>query len=99
MHAPYLPGRNLIYEKRVTNSRQPVLLQSVTEPGPLLPGWKRDWIMRLFFLLAVCTSMLFSTGCAVHRVKGEVAGVEVEARTADANGRFCPPGQAKKDNC
>lgn len=71
--------------------------------------------MRICVLLAAFSSIFLSSGCAVHQVKGEVAGVEVEARTANANGsgefcppghakhgecsEFCPPGQAKKGNC
>lgn len=55
------------------------------------------------FLLVVTTAVfsLLSAGCELHQVKGEVAGVEVEAKTADANnkGDFCPPGQAKKGRC
>ena len=55
--------------------------------------------MRLLILLAVVTVAFFASGCELHQVKGEVAGVEVEAKTADAHGNFCPPGQAKKGNC
>jgi len=55
--------------------------------------------MRLSILLAAFSGMLFLSGCTLHQVKGEVAGVEVEAKTADAGGNFCPPGQAKKGNC
>jgi hypothetical protein len=55
--------------------------------------------MRSLILLAVITGTLFSGGCALHQVKGEVAGVEVEAKIAGTHGNFCPPGQAKKGNC
>ncbi len=55
--------------------------------------------MRLFILLAIAAGIFFSGGCALHQVKGEVAGVELEAKTADAHGDFCPPGQGKKGNC
>jgi len=55
--------------------------------------------MRLLILLTVAAGIFFSGGCALHQVKGEVAGVEVEARITDAHGHFCPPGQAKKGNC
>jgi hypothetical protein len=55
--------------------------------------------MRLLTLLAVFSGILFSSGCALHQVKGEVAGVEIEAKTAKAVGNFCPPGQAMKGNC
>ena len=52
--------------------------------------------------------VLFMSGCAVHKVAGEVAGVDVEASTKDgrhdggsksSGGSFCPPGQAKKGAC
>lgn len=45
--------------------------------------------------------VLLTTGCELHQVKGEVAGVEVEAKAKAANGsgEFCPPGQARKGNC
>ena len=55
--------------------------------------------MRLMILLAAFSGLLFSSGCALHQVKGEVAGVEIEAKTTVAGGNFCPPGQAKKGNC
>ena len=52
--------------------------------------------------------MLLVSGCAVHKVAGEVAGVDVEASTKEgrhdggsksSGGSFCPPGQAKKGAC
>lgn len=57
--------------------------------------------MRSVTLLSVLSFMLLTSGCSLHEVKGEVAGVEVEAKTASASssGEFCPPGQAKKGNC
>jgi hypothetical protein len=55
--------------------------------------------MRLLILLSAFSGMLFSSGCTLHQVKGEVAGVEIEAKTAKTGGNFCPPGQAKKGNC
>ena len=56
--------------------------------------------MRLMYL-AVLIGSILSGGCELHQVKGEVAGVEVEATTADnkGDGNFCPPGQAKKGRC
>jgi hypothetical protein len=57
------------------------------------------FIILLLILLASYSGMLFSSSCALHQVKGEVAGVEIEAKTANAGGDFCPPGQAKKGNC
>jgi hypothetical protein len=50
----------------------------------------------MFFLTGI---LLLTAGCELHQVKGEVGGVEVEARTSGGGGDFCPPGQAKKDNC
>lgn len=54
-------------------------------------------------------SILFTTGCSVHKVAGEIAGVDVEASRGDkgdshhahnsSKGGFCPPGQRKKGNC
>lgn len=60
--------------------------------------------MRIFVLLTTFSCLLLSSGCALHQVKGEVAGVEVEAKTTEAktahtHGEFCPPGQAKKGYC
>lgn len=61
----------------------------------------------LFVILAA----LVLSGCSVHRVAGEIGGVDVEAsrsgdhdyhRKHDYDGGhngFCPPGQAKKGNC
>ena len=51
-------------------------------------------IFTVFLLNAFCIS-----GCELHQVKGQVAGVEVEAKTKEGTGSFCPPGQAKKGNC
>ncbi|MBM6552049.1 hypothetical protein [Marinomonas ostreistagni] len=58
-------------------------------------------------MMAVALMALTLTGCSVHRVAGEVAGVDVEAsrdghrdgKHHDGGGDFCPPGQAKKGNC
>jgi hypothetical protein len=80
------------------------LIQSSLETGFVVAGPQEVWIMRIFVLLAAVSGILFSSGCELHKVKGEVAGVEVEAKTANAkgdfpNGDFCPPGQAKKGNC
>ncbi|EPH33061.1 hypothetical protein [Acinetobacter gyllenbergii] len=40
------------------------------------------------------------TACAVHTREGSIV-VDPEGRLNDGhgNGRFCPPGQAKKGNC
>ncbi len=53
--------------------------------------------------------MLLSTlvGCQLTHVEGEIDDVKVKVSTKDhdnekdheGNGKFCPPGQAKKGNC
>lgn len=58
--------------------------------------------MRLMFMSILVVGSMMTTGCALHGVDGEIAGVDVEARTDkghDRDGDFCPPGQAKKGNC
>ncbi|MCR9314434.1 hypothetical protein [Vibrio alginolyticus] len=49
------------------------------------------------------TLLLTLTGCQLTNVEGEVDDVKVRVSTNDddhrGNGNFCPPGQAKKDNC
>ena len=57
--------------------------------------------MRILIAARILLSLLTVTACELHQVKGEVGGVEVEAKTKDGNGDgdFCPPGQAKKGNC
>ena len=55
--------------------------------------------MRLIMILMLIGSLILVNGCELHQVKGEVAGVEVEASTKGGGGDFCPPGQAKKGNC
>jgi hypothetical protein len=55
--------------------------------------------MRLLISMAFVVSIFCASGCELNQVKGEVAGVEVEAKTKDSNADFCPPGQAKKGNC
>ena len=90
----------------ISNLQEPCHIVGLASPdtvilktGPLTVGPREVWIMRLLIQLAVFSGMLFLSGCALHQVKGEVAGVEIEAKTADAGGDFCPPGQAKKGNC
>ena len=60
--------------------------------------------------LMVVLAAIVLSGCSVHRVAGEIGGVDVEAsrsgdrdynRKHDYDGNhqgFCPPGQAKKGN-
>ena len=55
--------------------------------------------MRLLMALALVGTLILAAGCELHQVKGEVAGVEMEASVKDGGGDFCPPGQAKKGNC
>jgi hypothetical protein len=55
--------------------------------------------MRLLKSIAFIITILFTSGCELHQIRGEIAGVEVEAETQDGNRGFCPPGQAKKGNC
>ncbi len=55
--------------------------------------------MRVLIVLLLTGSLAFVVGCELHQVKGEVAGVELEASTTSNGGDFCPPGQAKKGNC
>ena len=55
--------------------------------------------MRLLLSMLCTMTLLFVSGCELHQVKGEVAGVEVEAKVQDGDRDFCPPGQAKKGNC
>ncbi|EPN4798315.1 hypothetical protein [Vibrio alginolyticus] len=47
--------------------------------------------------------LLTLAGCQLTNVEGEVDDVKVRVSTNDddhrGNGNFCPPGQAKKDNC
>lgn len=62
-------------------------------------------------ILVVALAVLIVSGCSVHRVAGEIGGVDVEAsRSGDHDNKhkhdydgdkkgFCPPGQAKKGNC
>ncbi|MEH0717199.1 hypothetical protein H4F24_06335 [Vibrio alginolyticus] len=49
------------------------------------------------------TLLLTLSGCQLTNVEGEVDDVKVRVSTNDddhrGNGNFCPPGQAKKDNC
>lgn len=61
--------------------------------------------MKVMNIFLVMLTFLFLSGCELHQVKGEVGGVEVEAQTKESKtvseneGKFCPPGQAKKGNC
>lgn len=58
-----------------------------------------EMLMDLIKLLILIATLIVGTGCELHQVKGEVAGVEVQASTKGSSGDFCPPGQARKDRC
>ena len=55
--------------------------------------------MRQILMFMLLGASILATGCELHQVKGEVAGVEIEASTKESGTGFCPPGQAKKGNC
>lgn len=56
--------------------------------------------MRTLISLVIISLTLSIAGCKLLQVKGEVGGVEIEAKTeGNKEGKFCPPGQAKKGNC
>ena len=55
--------------------------------------------MNMFRLMSVLVLISTLAGCQLYQVKGEVAGVEVEAKTDEGAGEHCPPGQAKKGRC
>ncbi len=55
--------------------------------------------MQKIVLIVLMATSILATGCELHQVKGEVAGVEVEASAKKGSTEFCPPGQAKKGNC
>lgn len=52
----------------------------------------------LIVLFALAASL---TGCAVYTPAGSVVvdPGHGDARSSNGNGKFCPPGQAKKGNC
>ncbi|HEX5739895.1 MAG TPA: hypothetical protein VFY22_15385 [Hydrogenophaga sp.] len=50
---------------------------------------------KLIALLFVAASL---TGCAVYTPSGAVV-VDPGHSHGKSNGKFCPPGQAKKGNC
>ncbi|MDD1794634.1 hypothetical protein LRP50_15985 [Enterovibrio sp. ZSDZ42] len=65
--------------------------------------------MKLITLLLVV--LFVSTGCRLTSVEGETNDVEIKVKSKDHNdddkdysgdksdGKFCPPGQAKKGRC
>ncbi|EPF70808.1 hypothetical protein GCM10025882_26940 [Acinetobacter gyllenbergii] len=61
--------------------------------------------MKNILLVMIALSSMSLTACAVHTKEGSVV-VDPGGRLIDGryyegqgNGRFCPPGQAKKGNC
>ncbi|MGN5762720.1 hypothetical protein ACNQO6_00010 [Acinetobacter calcoaceticus] len=61
--------------------------------------------MKKLLLIVAVMSGVSLTACAVHTPEGSVV-VDPGGRLIDGryyeghgNGRFCPPGQAKKGNC
>lgn len=54
-------------------------------------------------LIVVLGTLFILSGCQLTRVEGELHNVDVKVGTKDDgrnnNGKFCPPGQAKKGNC
>ncbi|MFD1383452.1 hypothetical protein ACFQ45_08750 [Rhodanobacter aciditrophus] len=70
----------------------------------------RLFTVRTPLMSAMMVSVLLLSGCSVHKVAGEIAGVDVEASRGDkdndhhahsssGNGGFCPPGHRKKGSC
>ena len=58
------------------------------------------FILSLVLMLIIALSF---SACSLSQVKGEIGGVEVDVKAKDGksnnNGKFCPPGQAKKGRC
>ncbi|MEZ5703424.1 MAG: hypothetical protein R3E42_17930 [Burkholderiaceae bacterium] len=52
--------------------------------------------MKTLLVAFVLASSL--VGCAVHTPSGSVV-VDPAGRHGSGDGKFCPPGQAKKGNC
>ncbi|KFE29370.1 hypothetical protein DN31_3921 [Vibrio mimicus] len=53
------------------------------------------------FIVVLCSFSLLA-GCQLTRVEGKIDDVDVKVGTnesSNSNGKFCPPGQAKKGNC
>jgi len=58
--------------------------------------------MKMFVIMLF--SIFLLSGCQLTRVEGKIDDVDVKVRTNDgdhshSDGKFCPPGQAKKGNC
>lgn len=55
-------------------------------------------------LLLLASVAIFLSGCQLTRVEGKVDDVDVKVSTnggkeVKPEGKFCPPGQAKKNRC
>lgn len=61
---------------------------------------KRSSIMKSILIALMIFGSFSLTACAVHTPEGSIV-VDPDGRYNDGhgNGRFCPPGQAKKNNC
>jgi len=62
--------------------------------------------MRFIALFIAPLFLLSLSGCKLTEIKGEVNGVEVQAKEAGKDDKkdsesssFCPPGQAMKGRC
>lgn len=56
--------------------------------------------MKNILIVVMMLSGLSLTACAVHTPEGSIV-VDPDGRYngGHGNGKFCPPGQAKKNNC
>lgn len=52
-------------------------------------------------LIITLGTLFILSGCELTRVEGKVDDVDVKVSSQGdrGNGKFCPPGQAKKGNC
>jgi hypothetical protein len=61
--------------------------------------------MKIITFIVMALFLFSISGCKLTGIKGEVKGVEIEAKEAGSDkdkkesSVFCPPGQAKKGNC
>ncbi|KUI97754.1 MULTISPECIES: hypothetical protein [Vibrio] len=52
-------------------------------------------------LLMIAVTSIVLSGCQLTRVEGKINDTQVKVNTTETNdqGKFCPPGQAKKGKC
>lgn len=56
-------------------------------------------------ILAAMTALLSLTGCSIHSISGDIAGIGVEVGRLGGHGYygggpgFCPPGHGMKGHC